>query len=185
MLYFFFLRPLPIQNLANSHLVWTKGNQPWTFIGRTNAKAPILWPPDAKKWFIGKDPDAGEDWGQEKKGAVEDEMVGWHYWLSGHEFEQTPGDSEGQGSLAFFRRECLLPQWEIVAFIPFLLILPLIVIQDLLLSLVPECLLGSGHTSKLNSLHFFPHPAEQESGITTSEQRVGYWNSDHLSLLWF
>ena len=69
-----------------------KGNQPWIFIGRTDAEAPILWPPDAKNWFIGKDPDAGKDWwGQEGKGATEDEMVGWHHQLNGHEFEQTPG----------------------------------------------------------------------------------------------
>ena len=60
----------------------------------------ILWPHDAKNWLIGKDPDAGKDWGQEEKGATEDEMVAWHHWLNGHEFEQIPGDSEGQGSLA-------------------------------------------------------------------------------------
>ena len=77
-----------------------KGNQPWTFIGRTDAEAPILWPPDAKSWLIGKDPDAGKDWGQEEKGVTEDEMVGWHHRLNEHEFEQTLGDSEGQGSLA-------------------------------------------------------------------------------------
>ena len=79
-----------------------KGNQSWTFIGRIDAKAEalILWPPDAKIWFIEKDPDAGKDWGQEEKGMPEDEMVGWHHWLNGHEFEQIPGDSEGQGSLA-------------------------------------------------------------------------------------
>ena len=58
----------------------------------------MLWPPDAKSWPIGKDPDAGKDWGQEK-GTTEDEMVGWRHWLNGHEFKQTPGDSEGQGSL--------------------------------------------------------------------------------------
>ena len=58
--------------------------------------------PAAKNWLIGKDPDAGKDWGQEEKKATEDEMVGWHDWLNGHEFEQTPGDSEGQGSLAFY-----------------------------------------------------------------------------------
>ena len=77
-----------------------KGNQPWTFIGRTDteAEASILWPPDAKSWLTGKDPDAGKDWGQEK-GAAEDEMVGWQHQLDGHEFQQTPGDSEGQGSL--------------------------------------------------------------------------------------
>ena len=78
-----------------------KGNQPWIFSGRTDAEAeaPILWPPDAKNQLIGKDPDAGKDWRQEEKGTTEDEMVGWHHWLNGHEFEQTPGDSEGPGSL--------------------------------------------------------------------------------------
>jgi len=79
-----------------------KGNQPWIFIGRTEAEAeaPIIWPPDVKSWLIGKDLDAGKDWGQEEKGAIEDEMVGRHHQLNGHEFEQTPRDSEGQGSLA-------------------------------------------------------------------------------------
>ena len=76
-----------------------KGNQSWIFIGRTNAEAPILWPPDAKSRLIRKDPDTGKDWRLEEKGATEDEMVGWHHWLSRHEFEQTPGNSEGQGSL--------------------------------------------------------------------------------------
>ena len=65
-----------------------KGNQPWIFIGRTDTEAPILWPPNAKSWLTGKDPDAGKDWGQEEKGTTEDEMVGWHHWLNGHEFEQ-------------------------------------------------------------------------------------------------
>ena len=80
---------------------YPKGNQSWIFIGRTDAKAeaPIPWPADAMSWLIGKDPDAGTDWGQEEKGVTEDEMVGWHHWLNGHESEQTPGDSEGQGSL--------------------------------------------------------------------------------------
>ena len=81
-----------------------KGNQPWVFIGRADSEAPILWPSDAKNWLIGKDPDAGKDWRQEEKGTTEDEMVGWHHWLSEHEFEQTPGDSERQGSL-----ECCSP----------------------------------------------------------------------------
>ena len=78
-----------------------KGNQPWIFIGRTDAEAeaPVLWPLDVKSWLIGKDPDAGKDWGQEEKRVRADEIVGWHYWLNGHEFEQTPGDSEGHGSL--------------------------------------------------------------------------------------
>ena len=79
-----------------------KGNQPWIFIGRTDAKAeaPILWLPEVKSQLIGKDPDIGKDWRQEEKWAAEDEMVGWHHWLNGHEFEQTQGDGEGQGSLA-------------------------------------------------------------------------------------
>ena len=78
-----------------------KGNQPWLFIGRTDveAEAPVLWPPDAKNQFIGKDPDAGKDWRQEEKGTAEDEMVGWHHRLNGHEFEQTPKNGEGQRSL--------------------------------------------------------------------------------------
>ena len=85
-----------------------KGNQHWIFIGRTDAEAetPILWATDAKNWLIGKDPDSGKDWGQEEKRVTEDEMVGWNQWLNGHEFEQTPGDSDGQGSL-----ECYSP-WD-------------------------------------------------------------------------
>ena len=77
-----------------------KGNQSWILIGRTDTEveAPILWPPNMKSQFIGKDPDAGKDWGQEKVGR-EDERVGWHQWLNGHKFEQTLGDSERQGSL--------------------------------------------------------------------------------------
>ena len=72
------------------------------FIGRTDteAQAPILWSPDAKNWLIGKDPDAGKDWGQEEKGTTEDKVVGWHHRLNGHEFEQSQGDSKGQGGLA-------------------------------------------------------------------------------------
>ena len=79
-----------------------KGNHPWMFIGRTvaEAEAPILWPPDAKSWLIRKDPNAGKDWRQEEKRAAEDEMVRQHHWLNGHEFEQTPGGSGGQRSLA-------------------------------------------------------------------------------------
>ena len=79
----------------------TKENQSWIFIGRTDAEAetPILWPPDVKNWLIRKDADPGDDWRQEK-GMTEDEMVGWHHRLNGHEFEQAPGDGEGEGSLA-------------------------------------------------------------------------------------
>ena len=79
-----------------------KGNQSWIFIGRTDAEAetPILWPPDVKNWLLGKDPDSGKDWRQEEKGTTEDEMVGWHHWLDGHEFEPDPGVGDEQGSLA-------------------------------------------------------------------------------------
>ena len=78
-----------------------KGNQLWIFTGKTDAKAetPILWPPDVKSQLIGKDPDAGKDWRWEEKGMTEEEMVGWHHQLNGHEFEQTPGVGDGQGGL--------------------------------------------------------------------------------------
>ena len=79
-----------------------KGNQSRMFTGRTDAEAetPILWPPDAKNWLIGKDLDAGKDWRQEEKRTTEDEMVGWHHGLNGHEFEQVLGAGDGQGRLA-------------------------------------------------------------------------------------
>ena len=77
-----------------------KGNQSWIFIGRTDAETLILWPPDAKKWLIWKDPDAGKDWRQEEKGMTEGEMAGWHHWLDGHEFGQALGIGDRQGSLA-------------------------------------------------------------------------------------
>ena len=76
-----------------------KGSQPWIFIGSTDAEAIILWPPDVRSWLNGKDPDAGKDWGQQEKGATEDELVGWHHWLKGLECEQALRDGEGQGSL--------------------------------------------------------------------------------------
>ena len=81
--------------------VHPKGNQSWIFIERTDAEAktPVVWPPDAKNWLIWKDSDAGKDWRQEEKGMTEDEMVGWHHRLNGHEFEWTPGVSDGQGGL--------------------------------------------------------------------------------------
>ena len=81
--------PLDYKKIQPVH---PKGNQSWVFIGRTYAEAesPILWPPDGKKWLIGKDPDAGKDWRQEK-GTTEDEMVGWHHQLNGHEFVQLQG----------------------------------------------------------------------------------------------
>ena len=78
--------PLDCKEIQPVH---PKGNQSWIFIGRTDAEAetPILGPPDAKNWLIGKDPDSGKDWRQEEKGTTEDEMVGWHHWLNGHDFE--------------------------------------------------------------------------------------------------
>ena len=77
-------------------------DQPWDFFGRNDAKAetPVLWPPHAKSWLIGKDSDAGRDWGQEEKGMTEDETAGWHHWLNGRESEWTPGVGDGQGGLA-------------------------------------------------------------------------------------
>ena len=78
--------PLDCKEIQPVH---PKGDQSWVFIGRTDAEAeaPILWPPDEKNWFTGKDPDAGKDWRQEEKGTTVDEKVGWHHWLTGHEFE--------------------------------------------------------------------------------------------------
>ena len=77
-----------------------KGNQSWIVIGRTDAEAPILWPPDVKDWLLREDPDAGKDWRWEEKGTTEDEMVGWHHRLNGHEFDQAQGIGDGKGSLA-------------------------------------------------------------------------------------
>ena len=90
--------PLDCKEIQPVH---SKGDQPWVFFGRTDAEAetPILWPSDVKSWLIWKDPDAGKDWGQDEKGKTEDEMIGWHHWLNGHEFEQAPGVGEGQRSL--------------------------------------------------------------------------------------
>ena len=81
--------------------VHPKVDQSWVFIGRTDAEAetPILWPPDGKNWLIRKDLDVGKDWRREEKGMTEDEMVGWHHWLNGHEFEWTPGVGDRQGGL--------------------------------------------------------------------------------------
>ena len=76
-----------------------KGNHHWIFIGRTDAEALMLWPPDAKSQLIGKDPDSGKDWKQEEQGMTEDEIVGWHHQLNGHEFDQILRNSERQRSL--------------------------------------------------------------------------------------
>ena len=95
--------PLDCKEIQPVH---SEGDQPWDFFGRNDAKAeaPILWPPHVKSWLIGKDSDAGRDWGQEEKGTTEDEMAGWDHRLDGHEFEQALGDGEGQWSL-----ECYSP----------------------------------------------------------------------------
>ena len=93
--------------------VHTKGNQPWIFIERTDteAEAPILWPHDAKNWHIGKDPGTEKDWWQEEKMMAEDEMVGWHHRLNGHEFEQAPGDGGGQGSMMSMGSQRVVYDW--------------------------------------------------------------------------
>ena len=88
--------PLDSEEIQPVH---PKGNHSWIFIGRTDAEAPILWPPDSKNWLVVKDPDTGKNWRQEENGVTEDDMVGWHHWFDGHEFEQAPG-VDGQGSLA-------------------------------------------------------------------------------------
>ena len=93
------MSPLDCKEIQPVH---SKGDQSWVFFGRTEAKAetPVLWPPHAESWLIGKDSDAGRAWGQEEKGTTEDEMAGWHHRLDGREFGWTPGVGEGQGGLA-------------------------------------------------------------------------------------
>ena len=91
--------PLGCKEIQSVH---SKGYQPWVFVGRNDAKAetPVLWPPHGKRWLIGKDSDAGKDWGQEEKGMTEDEMAGWHHQLDVHEFRWTLEGGDGQGGLA-------------------------------------------------------------------------------------
>ena len=88
--------PLDCKEIQSVH---PKGDQSWIFTGRTVVEAPLIWPLDEKSWLIRKDPDAGKNWRQVEKGLTEDEMVGWHHWLDGHEFEQALGDGERQRSL--------------------------------------------------------------------------------------
>ena len=92
-------RPLDCKEIQPVH---PKGNQSWIFRTDAEAEAPILWPPDANNWVTGKDPDNGKEWRQEEKGTTEDEMVGWHHPLDGHEFEQASGVGEGQGILVCY-----------------------------------------------------------------------------------
>ena len=106
--------PLDCKEIQPVH---PKVDQSWVFIGRTDVEAetPILLPPDMKSWLIGKDPDAGKDWGQEEKGTTEDEMVGWHHRLNGHGFGWTPGVGVEQGGLAccgsWGRKEWDMTEW--------------------------------------------------------------------------
>ena len=112
--------PLDCKEIQPVH---SKGDQPWDFFGRTDAKAetPVLWPPHVKSWFIGKDSDAGRDWRWEEKGMTEDEMGGWHHWLDGREFEWTLEDGDGQGGLACWdswgRKESDMTEWLISALV--------------------------------------------------------------------
>ena len=108
--------PLDCKEIQPVH---PKGDQSWVFIGRKDAEAetPILWPPHVKSWLIGKDSDAGRDWGQKEKGTTEDEMAGWHHWLDGRESEWTLGVGDGQGGLvccdSWGRRESDMTEWLI------------------------------------------------------------------------
>ena len=109
-----FESPLDCKEIQPVH---PKGDQSWIFIGRNDieAETPILWPPNAKSWLTGKDPDAGKDWRWEEKGTTEEEMVGWHHRLNGHEFGWTPGIGDGQGGLAccslWGRKESDMTEW--------------------------------------------------------------------------
>ena len=87
--------PLDCKEIQPVH---SKGDQPWVFFAK--AEIPVLWPPHAKSWLIGKDSDTGRDWGPEERGTTENEMAGWHHWLYGRESEWTPGVCDGQGGLA-------------------------------------------------------------------------------------
>ena len=106
--------PLDCKEIQSVH---SEGNQPWDFFGRNDTKAetPVLWPPHAKSWLIGKDSDAGRDWGQEEKGTTEDELAGWNHWLDGRESGWTPGVCDGQGGLACCysggRKESDMTEW--------------------------------------------------------------------------
>ena len=115
--------------------VHSKGDRSWKFFGRTDAKAetPVLWPPHVKSWLIGKDSDAGRDWGQEEKGTTEDEMAGWHHWLDGRESEWTPAIGDGEGGLAcsdsWGRKESDTTEWLNWTECPSLLLAVILVVK--------------------------------------------------------
>ena len=148
------------------HPVHPKGDQSWVFIGRADAKAetPVLWPADAKSWLIGKDPDAGGDWGQEEKGMTEDEMAGWHHRLDAREFGWTPGVGDEQGGLvccdSWGRKESDTTEWlnctELMESRKMVLINLFSVIFIILFSLIkwqPVWQNAVGHRCKLTLYH--------------------------------
>ena len=138
-----------------------KGNQSWIFIGRTDPETPKFWPPDAKSWLFGKHRGAVKDWRQEEKGTAEDEMVRWHHWLDGHEFEQALGVGDGQGSL-----ECCSPWSHRVR-------------HDWATEPSWVVILGSG-TESACSFGFLPG-----ENIRVHNQKVFYFQSSHWLLPWF
>ena len=127
--------PLDCKEIQPVHF---EGDQPWDFFGSNDAKAetPVLWPPHAKSWLIGKDSDTGRDWGQEEKGMTEDEMAGWHCWLDGRESGWTPGVGDGQGGLAccdsWGRKESFATElnWKTVYSPPWLTVFSILVELD-------------------------------------------------------
>ena len=126
---FLLVLPLPFESpldFKEIQPVHSEGDQPWDFFGGNDAEAktPVLWPPPVKSWLIGKDSDAGRDWGQEEKGTTEDEMAGWHHWLDRHESEWTPEVGDGQGGLAccdsWGRKQSDMTEWLNWTELPFL-----------------------------------------------------------------
>ena len=123
--------PLDCKEIQSVH---SERDQPWVFFGRNDAKAetPVLWPPDAKSWLVWREPDAGKDWRWEEKGMTEDEMVGWHHWVNGHEFEQAPGIGDGVAKSWTWLSDCTEMNWtELISSL-----------EDCLLGLLPAFWLG-------------------------------------------
>ena len=134
------------------------GNQSWIFIGRTyaEAEAPVLWSPDAKNWLLGKASDAGKDWRQEKKGMTEDEMIGWHHQLDGHEFEQALGDGEGKGGLVCCspwgrKEQTQLSNWIELKILLFTHIVPIYLLFYILV--LRNVYFLSASVGKMNNVH--------------------------------